>query len=157
MAPHLRGECPQRGAPQPRLCFRDEGAELGANCFHQQRERHLYAEGNDSLRDDEDRPARRFTRLGGVLRWDGGHREFHSPRADSLRRLEDFVAPFLGGHSIEDFEKEFFRSVRPGSLIKRFETPDEIARLVTFVCSPVASGIAGAALRVEGGVVSSCF
>jgi NAD(P)-dependent dehydrogenase (short-subunit alcohol dehydrogenase family) len=71
--------------------------------------------------------------------------------------FEDFVAPFLGGHSIEDFEKEFFRSVRPGSLIKRFQTPDEIARLVTFVCSPVASGIAGAALRVEGGVVSSCF
>jgi NAD(P)-dependent dehydrogenase (short-subunit alcohol dehydrogenase family) len=42
-------------------------------------------------------------------------------------------------------------------LIKRFETPDEIARLVTFVCSPVASAINGAALRVDGGVISSCF
>jgi hypothetical protein len=29
-------------------------------------------------------------------------------------------------------EKEFFKSVRPSSLIKRFETPHEIARLVTF-------------------------
>jgi len=71
--------------------------------------------------------------------------------------FEDFVAPFRGGASFEDFEKEFFKSVRPSSLIKRFEMPDEIARLVTFVCSPVASAINGAALRVEGGVVSSCF
>jgi NAD(P)-dependent dehydrogenase (short-subunit alcohol dehydrogenase family) len=71
--------------------------------------------------------------------------------------FEDFVAPFRGGASVEDFEKEFFRSVRPSSLIKRFETPDEIARVVTFVCSPVASAINGAALRADGGVVSSCF
>src|SRR6267378_106211 len=71
--------------------------------------------------------------------------------------LEDFVAQLGGGQSFEAFEKEFFKSVRPSSLIKRFETPDEIARLVTFVCSPVASAINGAALRVDGGVVSSCF
>ena len=71
--------------------------------------------------------------------------------------LEDFVAKLGGGQSFEAFEKEFFKSVRPSSLIKRFETPDEIARLVTFVCSPVASAINGAALRVDGGVVSSCF
>jgi NAD(P)-dependent dehydrogenase (short-subunit alcohol dehydrogenase family) len=68
--------------------------------------------------------------------------------------LEDFVTQFGGGQSFEAFEKEFFKSVRPSSLIKRFETPDEIARLVTFVCSPVASAINGAPLRVDGGVVS---
>src|SRR6266478_6275990 len=71
--------------------------------------------------------------------------------------LEDFVTQFRGGHSFEAIEKEFFTSVRPSSLIKRFETPDEVARLVTFVCSPVASAINGAPLRVDGGVVSSCF
>jgi NAD(P)-dependent dehydrogenase (short-subunit alcohol dehydrogenase family) len=71
--------------------------------------------------------------------------------------LEDFVTQFGGGQSFEAIEKEFFKSVRPSSLIKRFETPDEIARLVTFVCSPVASAINGAPLRVDGGVVSSCF
>src|SRR6266436_2135659 len=71
--------------------------------------------------------------------------------------LEDFVTQFRGGHSFEAIEKEFFKSVRPSSLLKRFETPDEVARLVTFVCSPLASAINGAALRVDGGVVSSCF
>ena len=71
--------------------------------------------------------------------------------------VEDFVAQLGGGQSFEAFEKEFFKSVRPSSLLKRFETPDEVARLVTFVCSPVASAINGAALRVDGGVVSSCF
>ena len=71
--------------------------------------------------------------------------------------VEDFVKQLGGGQSFEAFEKEFFRSVRPSSLLRRFETPDEVARLVTFVCSPVASAINGAALRVDGGVVSSCF
>ncbi len=71
--------------------------------------------------------------------------------------LEGFVTQLGGGQSFEAFEKEFFKSIRPSSLLKRFETPDEVARLVTFVCSPVASAINGAALRVDGGVVSSCF
>jgi NAD(P)-dependent dehydrogenase (short-subunit alcohol dehydrogenase family) len=71
--------------------------------------------------------------------------------------VEEFVKQLGGGQSFETFEKEFFKSVRPSSLLKRFETPDEVARLVTFVCSPVASAITGTALRVDGGVVSSCF
>jgi NAD(P)-dependent dehydrogenase (short-subunit alcohol dehydrogenase family) len=70
---------------------------------------------------------------------------------------DEFVTQLSGGQPFEEFEKEFFTSVRPSSLLKRFETPQEIASLVTFVCSPVASGINGAALRVDGGVVRSCF
>jgi NAD(P)-dependent dehydrogenase (short-subunit alcohol dehydrogenase family) len=50
-------------------------------------------------------------------------------------------------------EKEFFSTVRPSSLLKRFITPEEVAALVVFVCSPLSAGINGAPLRVEGGVI----
>jgi NAD(P)-dependent dehydrogenase (short-subunit alcohol dehydrogenase family) len=52
-------------------------------------------------------------------------------------------------------EKEFFRSVRPSSLLKRFATPEEVAAMVVYVCSARASATNGAALRVDGGVVRS--
>jgi hypothetical protein len=52
-------------------------------------------------------------------------------------------------------EKEFFRSVRPSSLLKRFARSEEVAALVAFVCSPLSSATNGAALRVDGGVVRS--
>jgi NAD(P)-dependent dehydrogenase (short-subunit alcohol dehydrogenase family) len=52
-------------------------------------------------------------------------------------------------------EKEFFRSVRPTSLLKRFARPEEVAALVAFVSSPLSSATNGAALRADGGVVRS--
>lgn len=54
-------------------------------------------------------------------------------------------------------EKEFFQSVRPTSLLKRFATPDEVAALVAFVASPLSAATNGAALRVDGGVVRSAI
>jgi NAD(P)-dependent dehydrogenase (short-subunit alcohol dehydrogenase family) len=59
------------------------------------------------------------------------------------------------GSGIATLENEFFRSVRPSSLLKRFATPEEVASMVVYVCSPLASATNGAALRVEGGVVRS--
>ena len=59
------------------------------------------------------------------------------------------------GVSVEDVEREFFQSTRPSSLLKRFIRPDEVASLVAYVCSPLASATNGAALRVEGGCVRS--
>jgi NAD(P)-dependent dehydrogenase (short-subunit alcohol dehydrogenase family) len=52
-------------------------------------------------------------------------------------------------------EAEFFRSVRPSSLLKRFARADEVAAMVAFVCSPLSSATNGAAIRVDGGVVRS--
>jgi NAD(P)-dependent dehydrogenase (short-subunit alcohol dehydrogenase family) len=52
-----------------------------------------------------------------------------------------------------EFEKEFFRNVRPTSLLQRFATVDEVAAMVAFIASPLASATNGAAVRVDGGVV----
>ena len=57
----------------------------------------------------------------------------------------------------EEIEKEFFHTARPGSLLQRFATTDEVAALVAFIASPLSSAINGAALRAEGGVVHSIF
>jgi NAD(P)-dependent dehydrogenase (short-subunit alcohol dehydrogenase family) len=50
-------------------------------------------------------------------------------------------------------EREFFATARPSWLLQRFATPDEVAALITYVCRGQASATAGAALRVDGGVV----
>jgi NAD(P)-dependent dehydrogenase (short-subunit alcohol dehydrogenase family) len=68
-----------------------------------------------------------------------------------------FIAQMAKAHGGDEkaVEEEFFKSVRPSSLLHRFETPDEVAAMITFVCSAAASAVNGAALRVEGGVVRS--
>jgi len=71
--------------------------------------------------------------------------------------VDEFVSKLSGGARFEEFEREFFQSVRPSSLLKRFATTGEVASLVAFVCSPLASATNGAALRVDGGVVRACF
>jgi NAD(P)-dependent dehydrogenase (short-subunit alcohol dehydrogenase family) len=52
-------------------------------------------------------------------------------------------------------EKDFFETIRPSSLIKRFATTEEVASLVVYVASERSSATTGAALRVDGGVVRS--
>jgi NAD(P)-dependent dehydrogenase (short-subunit alcohol dehydrogenase family) len=71
--------------------------------------------------------------------------------------VDEFVKQLSGGKPFAEFEKEFFTSVRPSSLLKRFATTEEVASLVVYVCSPLSSATNGAALRVDGGVVRSCF
>ena len=56
-----------------------------------------------------------------------------------------------------EIEKQFFSTARPSSLLKRFETPEEVAAVVAFVASVQATAINGSAVRAEGGVVSSIF
>jgi NAD(P)-dependent dehydrogenase (short-subunit alcohol dehydrogenase family) len=54
-----------------------------------------------------------------------------------------------------DLEREFFASMRPSSLLKRFATPEEVANMVVFLASPLASATNGAAVRAEGGLLRS--
>jgi NAD(P)-dependent dehydrogenase (short-subunit alcohol dehydrogenase family) len=79
------------------------------------------------------------------------------PGPTKSRGVRDFVES-LGqaqGMSFEQTEKEFFEKARPTSLIKRFAAPEEVASLVAYIASPLASATTGAALRADGGVVKS--
>ena len=71
--------------------------------------------------------------------------------------VEGFVASMAKekGVTPEQVEAEFFKTVRPSSLIKRFATTAEVASLVAYVCGVPASAVNGAALRADGGVVRS--
>jgi len=66
-----------------------------------------------------------------------------------------FVADLARKQNITpaEFEKQFFQTMRPTSLLKRFLKPEEVASVVVYVCSPEASAVNGAAVRAEGGVV----
>jgi NAD(P)-dependent dehydrogenase (short-subunit alcohol dehydrogenase family) len=57
------------------------------------------------------------------------------------------------GVDVDTVEREFFATTRPSSLLKRFAKPEEVAAMITYVCSAAASATTGAALRVDGGVV----
>jgi NAD(P)-dependent dehydrogenase (short-subunit alcohol dehydrogenase family) len=59
------------------------------------------------------------------------------------------------GLSEAEMEREFIAKNRPSSVIRRLATVDEVANMVTYICSPQASATNGAALRVDGGVVRS--
>jgi NAD(P)-dependent dehydrogenase (short-subunit alcohol dehydrogenase family) len=71
--------------------------------------------------------------------------------------VSEFVDRLAANNQVDraTVEKEFFRTARPSSLLKRFERPEEVAALVAFVCSPLSSATNGAALRADGGVVRS--
>ncbi|MBE8964987.1 SDR family oxidoreductase [Nostocales cyanobacterium LEGE 12452] len=71
--------------------------------------------------------------------------------------VEDFITNLAQERGITraDVEAEFFQNVRPSSLIKRFATNEEVAAIVVYLSSPVASATNGAALRVDGGVIRS--
>jgi NAD(P)-dependent dehydrogenase (short-subunit alcohol dehydrogenase family) len=52
-------------------------------------------------------------------------------------------------------EGEFFATARPSSLLQRFLRPEEVAAAIVYLCSDLASGTTGSAIRADGGVVRS--
>jgi NAD(P)-dependent dehydrogenase (short-subunit alcohol dehydrogenase family) len=57
------------------------------------------------------------------------------------------------GKTKEEVARDFFEHARPSSLIKRFETADEVAAMVVYLCSEPASATTGSAIHVDGGVI----
>jgi NAD(P)-dependent dehydrogenase (short-subunit alcohol dehydrogenase family) len=81
------------------------------------------------------------------------------PGPTRSRGVGDFVESLAReqGKTAAQVEKEFFEQVRPTSLIKRFSSTQEVASMVAYLASPLASSTNGAAVRVDGGTVKSAF
>ena len=75
-------------------------------------------------------------------------------RSEGVERFVEDLAKGQGTDAAR-VEAEFFRTARPSSLLRRFATPEEVAAMVVYVCSPQASATNGSALRVDGGVIRS--
>ncbi|GHE09968.1 SDR family oxidoreductase [Klenkia taihuensis] len=70
--------------------------------------------------------------------------------------VEDFVRSLVGADlPWDDAQREFMRVHRPQSLLQRLIEPEEIAAMVVYLASPLASATTGGALRVDGGYTDS--
>lgn len=67
--------------------------------------------------------------------------------------VKEFVGNLFPDEEYDSAEKRFMADNRPTSLIQRLIEPEEIANLVAFVASPLASAVNGAPLRIDGGLV----
>ncbi|MCP4619873.1 MAG: SDR family oxidoreductase [Bradyrhizobium sp.] len=61
------------------------------------------------------------------------------------------------GTTVDDLIARTFTERRPASLLQRYAKPEEIANLICYLCSKASSATNGAALRVDGGIVTNPF
>lgn len=71
--------------------------------------------------------------------------------------VQTFVADLAkqNGQSEREAAANFIKQHRPGSLIQRFATVEEIANMVVYVSSKESAATNGAALRAEGGLLQT--
>jgi len=67
--------------------------------------------------------------------------------------LEDLSK--AGNITVDQVETNFFKDMRPGSLLQRFISVEEIASTVVYFASPLAAATNGAAIHADGGLVKS--
>jgi NAD(P)-dependent dehydrogenase (short-subunit alcohol dehydrogenase family) len=77
------------------------------------------------------------------------------PGPTSTEAVSSFVARRAESEGVDEatIERDFFTTIRPTSILQRFTTPEEVAAMVVYVCSSLASATNGASLRADGGVV----
>ncbi len=61
------------------------------------------------------------------------------------------------GTTVDDLTRRMFTERRPASLLQRYAAPEEVANLICYLCSKASSATNGAALRVDGGIVTNPF
>ena len=61
------------------------------------------------------------------------------------------------GTTADDLAARTFTERRPASLLQRYAKPEEVANLICYLCSKASSATNGAALRVDGGIVTNPF
>ena len=70
--------------------------------------------------------------------------------------VEDFVRSLVGDTlPWDEAQREFMRRHRPQSLIQRLIEPEEIAHMVTYLASPLASYITGQNVCIDGGLTKN--
>jgi NAD(P)-dependent dehydrogenase (short-subunit alcohol dehydrogenase family) len=70
--------------------------------------------------------------------------------------VEDFVYQLVDKDlPWGEAQREFMRKHRPQSLLQRLIEPEEIANMVVYLSSPLASATTGGAVRVDGGYVDA--
>jgi NAD(P)-dependent dehydrogenase (short-subunit alcohol dehydrogenase family) len=55
----------------------------------------------------------------------------------------------------DEVKADFFKTMRPTSIIQRFLSTDEVANMVVYLSSPLASATNGASIRAEGGLLKT--
>ena len=65
--------------------------------------------------------------------------------------VEEFVGKLAGnqGADVENFKRDFVKTMRPSSLIGRFAETKEVANLVVFLCGEGSAAITGASLSIR--------
>lgn len=70
--------------------------------------------------------------------------------------VETFARELVGDDlPWDEAQRVFMREHRPQSLLQRLIEPEEIAHMVAYLASPLASATTGAAVRVDGGYVDA--
>lgn len=79
------------------------------------------------------------------------------PGPTKSRGIAGFISDMASANHLtpEEAEQNFFKDIRPTSLIQRFATVEEVADTVAYYVSPLASATNGAAIRVEGGTIKT--
>jgi NAD(P)-dependent dehydrogenase (short-subunit alcohol dehydrogenase family) len=81
------------------------------------------------------------------------------PGPTRSRGIDDFIGDLskAADTGIDEVEKDFFKNMRPNSILQRFASVEEVADTTVYYCSPLASATNGAAIHVEGGLIKTIY